>query len=155
MENRYKKAIASQAVREPLRPFLAPLYPYISKQKIACYRGADALKRKSPRQCPGLKLKLHSAIPWNKSEFTAIQPIDYIQDTDAQAEANNSQKRKPQGSNYKKCHVYTSRSKIHSNCPERQPLARERISLLICNSHSRRVFFSSASVHVPAYAFLR
>lgn len=57
MENRHKKAIASQALREPLRPFLAPLYPYIPKQKIACYRGADGLKRKAPGNAQGWIIK--------------------------------------------------------------------------------------------------
>ena len=48
-----KEAIASQALRKPIRPFLAPLYPYIPRQKSACYRGADSLKRKAPGNAQG------------------------------------------------------------------------------------------------------
>lgn len=45
---------------------------------------------------PGAELlKLHGTIPWNKPELAAVQPIDYIQDADAQDESNNSQKREP------------------------------------------------------------
>lgn len=54
MKNQHKKAIVFQALHELLRPFLAPLYPYMPKQKIACYRGADGLKRKALDYCPGL-----------------------------------------------------------------------------------------------------